>query len=80
MSSTSPDRISNKEERTPLTSSSSASTGKTATEQDGRTVTVFELTSEIEKCLKDLEHSLQSNDEKFEKTMKRFESKIKTLE
>ncbi|CAR28807.1 hypothetical protein ZYGR_0U01660 [Zygosaccharomyces rouxii] len=83
MSTASPDRTSNREEQTPLTSSSSASTGKTTTEQDdkqGSTVTVFELTSEIKKCLKDLEDSIQSNDEKFEKTMKRFESKIKTLE
>lgn len=83
MSTKSPEKASKKEEQTSPASSSPDFVGKTTTKQDdkqGSTVTLFELTSEIEKCLKDLENSLQSNDEKFEKTIKSFENNIKTLE
>lgn len=83
MSTTSVHKSYNKEEQAPLTDSSSSSTRRTAVEQEDsqeHTVTVFELTNDIEKCLKDLEDSLQSNDDKFQKSMRVVESKIKTLE
>lgn len=77
MSAASSDGTSNKEEQKPLTDSA----GRSSTDdKQERAVTLFELTNEVEQCLKDLESSLKSNDEKFEKTIKSFESNIKALE
>lgn len=81
MSSTSLEQPSDKEHETPLMSSTATSTGPTELdEKQHGIVSVYEVTTDIEKCLRDLEGILDNNDEKFDQCIRSFESKLKSLE
>lgn len=80
MSTSSIENSNNKEEQTPLASSHSSTATDEHDEKRGHTASVYEVTNEIENCLKDLQSELKSNDEKFGECIKALESKIEALE